>query len=763
MAELIVDAIGIAAQSLPPTDIDPPFVENQVPAPAATLIARTANITFRVDDLGDGVDINFLLVEIDRGSGFEVAYDGDGGGFQANWNGAGSSITPAGNDGFDIVVDPTEALSEFTTISVRINARDLSPLLNVMPAVTYAFTTVDETAPVVSNRVPTPDIQDDSLENTDVAFRVDDPGGSGVDSSTLSVQVRNGQSGSFEDAIIAGVFQAPYNGPSSTVSAFGATGFNIVIDRTFDYVTDGTVTIQLQVEDAEANALSTSWSFSTAAPPNPPEIEPIAQTIAGFPLDMYRFILFEIRRQDLFGSPKPGTEFLKRYLQGPNAIWQQNVLHAQAIPDLWDIVKIADDKLQFLKSIVGWTSEPLVRKVTDAIDDDALRRLIAVSGRLWRTRGPEDAIVNVLRTLTVARLRIWNWFDFRWVLGETGLGEEHDGRDPWLIDLPSTVEPISTTVDQSTAGSLASGSSASTTVPGGVVSTVKSGDVFVLRSGPQNGFEATIVGVVGSTITFVQDAANQITGPFTSEEWEIVDRVTTPNDEYRSNLRIVDNGSLDRTLVLRILRLMRASGERWEVTYLSFLDLFEITGDDLQWDTSSGNLPVSSNTLQLTNSTTAQETFVIVPEAAVWSEYVVSVRMRGTSDAANARFSVQFYRTSADNWYDIAVDTVSQEVLLRSNVGGTVSVLTTVDLNALGFPIPANRYHLYRVSIVDEGATNRIQLSIDGFLFFSITNADHGQGTVGLAHDSAASFEIDEVEVAQVSLGTDTLEINQIP
>lgn len=760
MVERLVDAIGHGATAAAPPDSTPPFVTNQVPAPGATGISANTNIALRIDDDGDGVDLTTVTIEIDTGSGFQLAYDG---GFQAGFNGPGSSVNPGGIAGFDFVIDPTTALSEFAVISVRVNATDLAPLANAMPPLTYAFTTADLTAPVASNRVPAPGAQDDSFETTNISVRVDDPGGSGVVLATINVQVQNGPGQPIEDAIINGVFQAPYNGAGSQIVAFGSTGYNVTIDRTSDYVTDNTVSVTLQAEDLEGNSLNAAWSFSTADPPPPPAPEPIVETIAGFPLDMYRFILFEIRRQDLFGSPKPGSLFLQRYLEGPNSVWQQIVAFIQSIPELWDVTLISDDKLQFLKAIVGWTNEPQLKKVTDAISDDALRRLIAVSGRLWRTRGPEDTIVNVLRILTVARLRIWNWFDFRWVLDETGLGEEHDGRDPWLIDLPGSVEQT-VTVDQSVPANRATGDENSATMPSGVAGATKSGDVFILQSGPQNGYEAEVLGVVGNVVNFVQGVTNTITGPFANADWIIVDRQYQPDDEYRSNLRIVDNGSLDRTLVRRILAVMRASGERWDITYLSFLDQFSVEGDDLQWEPIGGeNLLVEDGLLRLIDSTASEATFAIVPEAATWTEYVIGVRMRGTSDVAGARFGFQFYREDASNYYAVLVDTFDQEIRLRSVVAGVPSDLVTVDLSAIGFPIIPNVFYLLRATIVDEGATNRIQLHIDGFELINTTNPDHAQGTIGLLHDVDASFEIDEVEMFELSQGTDTLEINELP
>lgn len=504
------------------------------------------------------------------------------------------------------------------------------------------------------------------------------------------------------------------------------------------------------------------------SPPLPPT--PIVETVLGFPLDMHKFLLNEIRRMDLFGSPHPGTEFLRHYLDGPNQVWQQTVLNIQSIPELWDVVNIDDEFLQFLKWPVGWTNEVLFAKVTDAISDDALRRLISISGRLWNTRGPEDALIDILSVLSGgSRLRVWNWFDFRWVLDETELGEEHQGRDAWIVDLPSSVQQT-ISVDVSTPANLVTGNTVSATVPGSISVAVKSGDIFVLRSGPQNGEEAEIIGITGgNTFNFTQGVTNLLTGPFVTEDWEVLDRQFSGDDEYRSNLRIVDKTAAGstartefRTLIKRVLRIMRPSGERWDITYLSFLDRFNITGDDLQWDTGGGNLTVVDGLLKLTAGI-AEDTQVIVPEAQALAEYVVATRLRGTSSASGGLFGTQFHWTDSNNYYAVLIDTFDQELILRKVVASVPTDLVTVDLGAVGFNIIADRFYTVRVSIVIEGATNRIQVFVDGFELVNTTDPALTNGTIGLTHTTNAVTEIDEVEAFELSLGTDTLEINENP
>lgn len=149
-------------------------------------------------------------------------------------------------------------------------------------------------------------------------------------------------------------------------------------------------------------------------------------------LQMYNFLLRPIRHAD----EQQGNLFLKRYFDGPQAVWETTQSTIFALKDLWSVTDCPDELLQYLKNIVGWTKEPITKRITDALTPAELRRLIAISVPYWQTRGPEDAIINILGAITGQRSRIWNWFDFRWVLDETETGDDHQGRDPWIIELP---------------------------------------------------------------------------------------------------------------------------------------------------------------------------------------------------------------------------------------------------------------------------------------------------------------------------------------
>lgn len=620
-----------------------------------------------------------------------------------------------------------------------------------------------EDPPFLTNRNPAPGAGGINV-GANIAFRLNDDV-SGVNLATLQVQIKQG-AGAAVPAIVNGVFVAPFDGvASSAIVVPSVKGYDIVIDPTSDLALNETIVVSGEVRDNAGLLRVFSYAFNTIVPipvPQPTEPEPTY-------LDIYRFIILEIRRQDLFGSPRPGSLLLKRFLNGPNEVWKRTIASARSIPDLWNVAKVRDEHLRFVKPIVGWTEERALKKITDAIDDAALRRLIAVSGRLWRTRGPEDAIVNVLQLLTVKRLRIWNWFDFRWVLDETGLGEEHDGRDPWVINLPSSVD--SEVLLENGAHAFSTDGIVVQLAIGVFSIDIAPGMRFRVTDGPLNGQSALVLARTGPQAITLQGAG--VGSVFGSATWEVVREDIEPDDEYRSNLRIVDNevaGSdaqlAFRNLVKRILRIMRPVGERWDITYLAFLDRFNVEGDDLQWaPLPSGNLDVSGGLLNLTDETTAQSTHAIVPEAASWTQYVCASRIRGASTVASANFGLLFYYTDASNFLALLIDTVSQTLTLREVFTGTPTDLASINLGTLGFNLYADVFYTLRVEVIDEGGgNNRIIVFVDGAeLANVVATANLTAGSVGFIHDSNARLEADDIEVIELPVDNDSLEINEQP
>ena len=170
-----------------------------------------------------------------------------------------------------------------------------------------------------------------------------------------------------------------------------------------------------------SNQATFAWVPFTSEIENPNE---------ALPLKKYDFLIKEIRDQD----QQSGAQFVERFLEGGQAVWDDTISRIFSVKDLSSVENCPDDYLQFLKAIVGWTGP--VADFTKNLEAATLRRLISLSAGLWKKRGSETAIVDVLNILVPSRVLIWSWFDIRWMTDETGFDEMRQGRDPWLFSMP---------------------------------------------------------------------------------------------------------------------------------------------------------------------------------------------------------------------------------------------------------------------------------------------------------------------------------------
>lgn len=389
------------------------------------------------------------------------------------------------------------------------------------------------------------------------------------------------------------------------------------------------------------------------------------------PVDIFDFIIAPIREADA----RDGHDFLCRFLRGCQEVWERTDQNLRSIPTLWSVDDCPDDFLWYLKNIVGWTRE--FDSLLGSLSAEELRRLISVSGQLWRERGSEDALLDVLYFAAGARCRYWNWFDFRWILDETELGEDHDGHDPWMVELP----------DPDVSGA-----------------------------------------------------------------------------EYESNLRIVDDGTLNRSLVARLIELERGTGERWETTFLGLLDMFRIDGDDSQWDRTYGDfIRVAEGKMTIGDPAGAAFTYCVIP-SAVWPETMCAARIRADDDVTALLFF--WHWTDMSNNYGFAIvpegSISSPPILLVSKTElGSITYLATIDMSAE--PIRRNVYYTYRVIITNEGAVGkRIRIYIDGNLYVDLLDDPSllPEGTVGFG---AFMGTVDVSEIETVLIPQDQPPVRAVP
>jgi photosystem II stability/assembly factor-like uncharacterized protein len=343
------------------------------------------------------------------------------------------------------------------------------------------------------------------------------------------------------------------------------------------------------------------------------ESEETSETLS---LKMYNFLLYPIRQSD---SSMEGKYFVKRLFQGPQNVWQTIHDKIFSIKDLWSVTRCPDEALKYLKNIVGWTRE--LDYITDELDYDTLRRLIASSVPLWSKRGKEETIIDIISLVLNTRCVIWNWFDYRWIVDETEFAEQHAGYDSWIID---------------------------------------------------HGEEGL--------------------------------------GEYSSNIRIVDDGTLNKDLVKNVLKLIRACGERIEISYINFLDRFLVDDDTSQWDNVEGTImSVSDSIAELDVSVEYQLSVANVESAYEWSRYVAYFRIQGEGDTG---FGVVFYYQDSDNYYglELLISPYESYKLFKVVSG----VYEAVKIGKLNYDLSENTWYGIRVHMdVDDNGLDIIKIYLD--------------------------------------------------
>lgn len=156
----------------------------------------------------------------------------------------------------------------------------------------------------------------------------------------------------------------------------------------------------------------------------------MAKIDPNFPHDMFKFLHRPLRVIDA----EQGDNFLERFLLGPQAIFEDTFSQINTLLDIIDPAKTRADLLQYLKDHVGFTSE--LASITQDLTESDLRKLISLAVALWKQKGTEPGYQNIVRLFTGKSVRVFNFFDFRLIVGEKAFGEEQLGEDSWLISVP---------------------------------------------------------------------------------------------------------------------------------------------------------------------------------------------------------------------------------------------------------------------------------------------------------------------------------------
>lgn len=202
--------------------------------------------------------------------------------------------------------------------------------------------------------------------------------------------------------------------------------------------------------------------------------------------------------------------------------------------------------------------------------------------------------------------------------------------------------------------------------------------------------------------------------------WLIGGSIST-YDEFWSNIRLMDDGTLDPVLLLDVCQLMRPLDERFEVFLDDFLDRFDAVLDKWQ---NTDNLAVAAqgaidavtfpDTLQLFSGGELQPIIPIISAPSGHHDYNVATKF--LLQSATSQFVARWYTTTSANGTAYELTISKQSVKLVRIIAGAATVLVAA-FNPPTVNILPQTWYALRLSIVTGTPQgNEIRILIDGNL-----------------------------------------------
>ena len=145
-----------------------------------------------------------------------------------------------------------------------------------------------------------------------------------------------------------------------------------------------------------------------------------------YPFDIYEFIIEPVRLQD------QKTQFLERYLKGPQEVAGTTWDKIQSVKQLFDWELTPDKALRNLLWHVGFTRD--LDFVVQELDFDDMRRLLGLAVAMWKSKGVPSGLAGAVRSLVGRDPQMFDWFHLRFEEGKTYFGEEWLGDDPFFVE-----------------------------------------------------------------------------------------------------------------------------------------------------------------------------------------------------------------------------------------------------------------------------------------------------------------------------------------
>jgi hypothetical protein len=316
---------------------------------------------------------------------------------------------------------------------------------------------------------------------------------------------------------------------------------------------------------------------------------PTEEELEEFPFEIYRFIIKSLRDRDQDESIG-GTKLLERFLKGPQEIWLNMFDAGTRLNTLFDPEEIDGEYLPSLARLVGFGND-LIDIIGTATEEE-LRKIVAGAIKFWRERWLDSGIETAIRMVTGNRFKVRDFFDFRFIVGETAIEEDLQNTDPNMLSVKTR-----NFFRQGTDGVSRFDATPYTFHSLGTLPKLDDVGGFIVvfddvGTPSVNGFYKIVAVDINQEIWYT-DVSDWFPRADSGLSWFIAFNY----DENITEIRLVDEetgqGEVNRGLLEKLLEWQRPSGERFNVVYVDFMDLFQTPNDLGQWE----DAPITSGAL----------------------------------------------------------------------------------------------------------------------------------------------------------------------
>jgi len=498
--------------------------------------------------------------------------------------------------------------------------------------------------------------------------------------------------------------------------------------------------------------------------PVPSQVIGYRGEIDEFPHDLYSYLLSSIREQD-----QNQVALIWRWLQPMQQFWESQYAQILAIPYLLSPEDCPAPYLDYLRKQVGIMDD--MGYVWGALEEADKRRLIKFFVRFLKYRATTFGLGEMVETMTGLPFIYMNYFDYRWILGgsldteiETAIGREDDGYDPWLIsesDLPVGGLPdevaVITWQGQDTYIFNVTNFVASLTerpIPSHVY--IKYIGTGAGRIVPLHPTFFGYMAMMEPGYLFLQPPSSLSTNVSNF-------RVSFESDELVSDILIEDDGTLNRDMLVGLVRFSRPQSERVYIRYYNFIEIFR---DFERWDEIQGTATWSGTDRNVVLADALVDTIIQcnLDIADDWTTYCVSVKMH--HDVNDKYAQIRFMVQGVDDFYYLKLTPATPPHIpagvwqLRRVVAGTDSLLTSGTLEWLDSGVD---YYWRVESITSDRPGGQVQLlrvyQDENMLADYVDNpapwGGNAKGTVELVVETGGSLTVSRVLVHPLPMESD--------